>query len=296
MTLYAYRSSRLPSGCFVLALAVLTGFASSTAIAQQTDPIIAKVNGVAIRQSTLALADADIGKNFPTEDPDKKRDFLINYLTDMILITGAVKGTNAADDPSIQRRVAFVKDKLLMDRVIDNVNKTAVTEAAVRDAYEETAHLLEAEDEFHVKTILLRNPENADDQAKAEVLAKILTAAERVRKGEEFSAVAQELSQDPIGHARGGDLGFLNKQQMSPKFFDAVSKLADGQISEPFETEAGWAIATVVEKRKRHVPPLEQVKDQVENYVRGKAQFALVEKLRAQAKIERLDKPEEAKP
>jgi parvulin-like peptidyl-prolyl isomerase len=191
----------------------------------------------------------------------------------------------------------FVKDKILMERVIDNINKNAATEEAIRKAYDETASLMATEEEFHVRAIVLRVPADATDAAKADVAAKMNAVAERLKKGEDFGVVAREISDDPVGRARGGDLGHLSKLQMGPKFSEVASKLTDGQISDPFETEGGWTIVNVLGRRMRQVPPYEQVKGQVEAYVKGKAQFALVEKLRAEAKIEHPDdKLPETKP
>jgi parvulin-like peptidyl-prolyl isomerase len=214
----------------------------------------------------------------------------------MILITGAANGSKAADDAGIQRRVTFVKDKVLMERVIDNINKNAVTESTMRKAYDEIAANMAGQEEFHVSSILVRIPADATAQTKNGIEAKINAAAERVRKGEDFGTVAKEVSEDPTSRQRGGDFGYLGKHQMEPKFFEVVARLGDGQVSEVFATESGWMIAKVMGRRLRQVPPYDQVQSQVEAYVKGRAQFVLVEKLRAEAKIERLDKPQDAKP
>ena len=67
------------------AILVTAGFASAQAPAG--DPVLAKVNGVEIHQSDLALAEEDIGQQIPAKDEQGKRDYLVNYLTDMILLS-----------------------------------------------------------------------------------------------------------------------------------------------------------------------------------------------------------------
>ena len=113
----------------------------------------------------------------------------------------------------------------------------------------------------------------------------------RLKKGEDFAKVAEEVTEDPSGKANGGDLGYFTKEQMVPEFSEAAFKLDAGQISEPVKTQFGWHVIKVEEKRTKPAPKFEEVKPQIENFVTRKAQAELVTKLRAEAKIERMDKP-----
>src|SRR5262245_41694943 len=86
---------------FALALALGIGFTAGTVRAQATDPVVAKVNGVEIRQSDLAVADEEIGATLPPQiTGDAKREYLITYLTDMILLAqdAEMQGMSSTDD------------------------------------------------------------------------------------------------------------------------------------------------------------------------------------------------------
>jgi peptidyl-prolyl cis-trans isomerase C len=104
--------------------------------------------------------------------------------------------------------------------------------------------------------------------------------------GVEYYLIEQET-----GATNGGDLGYFSKEQMVPEFSDTAFKLEKGQISEPVKTQFGWHVIKVEDNRVKQAPKFEEVKPQIENFVVRKAQAELVTKLRADAKIERMDKP-----
>ncbi|CAA9236087.1 MAG: Periplasmic chaperone and peptidyl-prolyl cis-trans isomerase of outer membrane proteins SurA [uncultured Chloroflexia bacterium] len=115
-------------------------------------------------------------------------------------------------------------------------------------------------EEVHAAHILV----NTEDEAKA--------ARERVTTGgEDFNAVAKELSIEPAAKESGGDLGFFGPGQMVPEFEQAATALKDGEISQPVQTQFGWHVIKAIERR-----PAEQVSPEAANAYR--------EQLIAQAK------------
>lgn len=259
--------------------AMLICTADVVAHAQGADPTVAKVNGVEIHQSDLALAEEDIGNNMPqAATPEARRDYLITYLADMILVGRAAEeqGVSATDD--FKRRFAMMRTKVLMELLLQQTAKKAVTDEALHKVYDEAVKQMRDEQEVRASHILV----DTEDEAKA-----VLT---ELKKGANFADLAKQKSKDP-GAAQGGDLGYFTKDQMVPEFAEVAFKLDKGALSDPVKTQFGWHIIKVEDKRTKPVPEFDKVKDQLETYVVRHAQTELVAKLRSTAKIERLDAP-----
>jgi len=267
---------------------VLTG---GPARADDVDPVVAKVNGTEIHQSDLTVAEEEAGQ-LPPMSPNAKKDYLVQFVTDMILMSQAAEAKKMGDTLEFKRKLAFNREKLLMEQLLQKAAKEALTDKAMHDVYDEAAKQMGQEQEVHARHILIRAAAG-DDKASKEAEDKIKAIIVRLKKGEDFAKVASEATEDPSGKANGGDLGYFSKEQMVPEFSDTAFKLDKGQISEPVKTQFGWHVIKVEDKRVKPVPPFDEVKPQIENYVQRKAQAELVTSLRASAKIEKMYKPDE---
>src|SRR6516164_7844940 len=256
---------------------VLTG---GPARADDVDPVVAKVNGTEIHQSDLAVAEEEAGQ-LPPMSPNAKKDYLVQFVTDMILMSQAAEAKKMGDTLEFKRKLAFNREKLLMEQLLQKAGKEALTDKAMHDVYDEAAKQMGQEQEVHARHILIRAAAG-DDKASKEA--------------EDIAKVASEATEDPSGKANGGDLGYFSKEQMVPEFSDTAFKLDKGQISEAVKTQFGWHVIKVEDKRVKPVPPFDEVKPQIENYVQRKAQAEMVTSLRASAKIEKMYKPDEPAP
>ena len=99
----------------------------------------------------------------------------------------------------------------------------------------------------HVRHILMKTNELADD---ATVRQKLTALRDRIVKGEDFAGLASISSEDPGSASQGGDLGWAGPGSFVPEFEEAIGKLKDNEISEPFHTQYGWHIAQVLGRRQ----------------------------------------------
>jgi len=248
--------------------------------AQDANPVLAKVNGAEIRQSDVALAEEELGASLAQMDPTTKKDNVLAFLIDMKIVSKAAEDKKVENNEDFKKRLAFTRNRLLMDSLLATEGKAATTDEAMKKVYEDASKQITGEQEVHARHILVET----EDEAKA--------IAADLKKGADFADLAKKKSKDP-GASDGGDLGFFTKDQMVPEFSAVAFVLEPGKISDPVKSQFGWHIIKVEEKRSRKAPDFEQVKAQIETYVTRKAQADYVAKLREAAKVERTDKPEE---
>jgi peptidyl-prolyl cis-trans isomerase C len=115
-----------------LALPVASGCSqesssTTTPAASANDQVVARVNGVDIRQSDIALAEEDLGAEMQQVPPDQRRDHLITYLADIIMVSQAAEQKKLGDTEEFKRRLAMLRNKVLMGLALQDEVKAALT-------------------------------------------------------------------------------------------------------------------------------------------------------------------------
>ncbi|MCB1413815.1 MAG: peptidylprolyl isomerase [Xanthobacteraceae bacterium] len=277
-TLRALKPVSRPGLALAAAGCLVTVLLAAAPVRADDNPVLAKVNGAEIRQSDVTLAEEELGPSLAQMNPATRKANVLSFLIDMKIVARAAEQKKIADQADFKRKLAFARDRLLMDNLLAAEGKAALTDAAMKKVYDDAAKKIADEQEVHARHILVATEEEAK-AVKAEL-----------DKGADFAKLAKEKSKDP-GASDGGDLGFFTKEQMVPEFSKVAFALEPGRISDPVKTQFGWHIIKVEEKRNRKPPEFDKVKPQIEQYVTRKAQADYVAKLREAAKVERLDQP-----
>jgi peptidyl-prolyl cis-trans isomerase C len=250
--------------------------------------VVARVNGADIHESEVAMAEEELGAALQRVPPQMRREQIISYLSSIALLSQAAGAKKTSPNADVQQRLAFLRKKLTAEAYLRDEVKAALTDEELHKVYDEIARSMAGQEEVHARHILFRVENAQDEKANQEAEAKAKAALERIKKGEDFAALAAELTEEPAGKERGGDLGYFTKDRMVPEFADVAFKMYAGQVSNPVKTAFGWHIIKVEDKRQRKVPEFDLVKDQIAEIASQRAQGQIVEKLRAAAKIERV--------
>jgi peptidyl-prolyl cis-trans isomerase C len=209
------------------------------------DPVVARVNGEAIKQSDLDFASSELGQQLSNYSPQDRKKLLVGYVIQIELMAGAGAKEGLDKKDNFGDRVKYHTRRALANAYFDASIRDAVSEEAAREFYQEN---YKPQQQVHARHILVATEEEAKE------------VAERLEKGEDFAALAKEKSKDK---GEGGDLGFIARGQTVKPFEDAAFGLDVGQISEPVQSQFGWHIIKVEEKRDQPPPSFEQVKEAI---------------------------------
>ena len=164
----------------------------------------------------------------------------------------------------------------------------AVTDADVKDFYDKNPNEFKQPEQVRASHILFK-AEGSDEAAKKKTRATAEMVLKEARSGKDFAELAKKHSTD--GSApQGGDLGFFEKERMVPEFANAAFSLQPGQISDIVETQFGFHIIKVTERKAPGTLELTNVAPQVKQFLTQKRQQdhrqAFLKELRSKAKIE----------
>jgi peptidyl-prolyl cis-trans isomerase C len=178
--------------------------------------------------------------------------------------------------------------KIYLDRIrADNAD---VSDAELERFYAENEDRLTLPARVRVRHILLKWKPMGTQDDRAAIRKQMQPVLERARSGEDFAALAAEFSEDFATKSNGGDTGFFGPGEMVPEFEQAAYTLKVGEVSDPVNTVFGVHILKLEERQEPRLLPLDEVREQLRDYVREEKMEAAVDakkdELRAAADVE----------
>ena len=242
------------------------------------DPVVAVVNGQQIHLSDVEIAQQSLPQQYRNMPLAAVFPALLDRMVDSKLVEQDGRTNKVTDDPAFKKRLAFVEDQVVQDFWLQKQIAEKVTPEKMKQAYEEKVKNLPAEDEVHARHILVAT----EPEAKA-IIADL-------KKGAAFDKLAKEKSTDKASGAEGGDLGWFKKTDMVKEFADAAFALKKGGLSEtPVKTQFGYHVIQVEDRRKAPPPSFEELSAQIHQDLARETVTAMLNKLRADAKIEKFN-------
>jgi peptidyl-prolyl cis-trans isomerase C len=186
---------------------------------------------------------------------------------------------------------AQMRQDLAIKKLIDQQigAKVTITPEEAKAFYTSHPELFKAPEMVRASHILIKVDPNASSEDKAKARERITAIQQRIKKGDDFAAVAKESSECPSG-ANGGDLDFFQKGQMVGPFEDVAFSLKPGTVSDIVETQFGYHLIKVTEKKDASTVGFDDIKVKLEDYLKQQkvneqlAQY--VAQLKAGSKIE----------
>ncbi|AXT27765.1 peptidylprolyl isomerase [Ruegeria sp. AD91A] len=253
-----------------LALAAVMALPLAAETKPDASTIVARVNGDEITLGHVIATVASLPAQYQQAEDDVLFDFVLEQLIQQQLLGQQQEGLNKQNALTLDNE----KRSLQAVQTVAALTNDVVTDEAIQAAYDARFNEFAGEDEFDASHILVET----EEEAKA--------LKPQLDDGADFAELARENSTGPSG-PNGGALGWFGKGQMVPEFEEAVIALEKGQVSEPVQTQFGWHLVKLNDKRKTEAPELDAVRDELAQSIQQDAIQARIDELTQQAQIER---------
>lgn len=221
-----------------------------------------------------AVAQGLVGEGEPLDVTSDLFRRVLDEVIDQKLLASEAERRGLDNSALAQRRLEATRERILGDMLVETEVNNTITEGKVAELYQEQLKLARTSEEIRTRLILSRT--KAEGDAVVGILAQ----------GAAFEAVAMERSVDEATRFSGGDLGYSTIDVMPQAYANALRDRPAGSTVGPFQTEGGWAVLRVEDRRRETPPTLEQARPQIVRYLTYEGVRELLERLRGKAKVE----------
>lgn len=259
-----------------VATAIILTLSPITSYAQDSDALVAKIDGIEIKQSDLDLFQT-LDQSFEQLQGEQKRLALLSAIIDVKSLAKKAEAEKFADGDDFRKLMQLLRERTLHNTYFQEKVIKSVTDEEAKARFDKELAATTPEVEIRARHILVKTLE------EAQAVIKMLD------DGADFVELAKEKSTGPSG-PNGGDLGFFGKGQMVPEFEAATFDLNAGDYTkEPVQTQFGFHVIKSEEKRDRPFPKFEEVKDNMRQVLLRERYVELVNAAHAEVEIEILD-------
>jgi peptidyl-prolyl cis-trans isomerase C len=239
--------------------------------------VVARVNGKEITYADVKTAYMSLPEQYRQTTIDAAYPALVEQLVNGELMYAEAAKLGLGDDAEVQKKVEAYK-KLTMQRTyLERYAREHVTEDTLRARYDEAIADGTAEEEVRARHILV------DTQEAAQALL------DQLNNGADFETLAKENSKDGAA-ANGGDLGYFKRTDVVQSFADAAFELQAGEVTpQPIQTQFGWHIIKVEDRRTAEPPTFDSMRAQLQDQMTSQVLGELLDGLAGGAEVERFN-------
>ena len=223
--------------------------------APNPDEVVARVGEETITEGEVAIARQEFGEELNMVPEEQQRSVVIDALVNMKLMAAAARDEGLHETEDYDALLEFLQLQTLRNLYVEQVILNSLTPEDLERGYQElVVSQFQPEEQVRARHILVDTEEEA-----REIIAEL-------QGGASFEELAVR-SKDPSGQ-NGGDLGFFGRGQMVPPFEEAAFALEPGAITEePVQSQFGWHVIRLEERRTSEPPPLAEVEEELRQYL-----------------------------
>ena len=246
----------------------------------QNIPIVANVNNEDISLETMIHAMSDLPPEIQSQPFMSYYEDLLERVIDIKLFAQEGKKMKLDEEPSVKAAIDFVIEKVLMQAFLSKYVQENIKEENIKVSYNNFIADETSREEIKASHILMDTESEAID------------VINMLNDGDDFVELAKNKSTGPSGPS-GGDLGWFKRGQMVPPFEKAAFSLNKNEITQrPVQTQFGWHVIKIFDKRIPEAPSYENMKSKLIQDLERKIVSKKIQDLRNDALIEKLSSSE----
>ena len=246
----------------------------------QNIPIVANVNNEDISLETMIHAMNELPPEIQSQPFMTYYEDLLERVIDIKLFAQEGKKMKLNEEPSVRAAIDFVIEKVLMQAFLSKYVQENIKEENLKASYNNFIADETSREEIKASHILMDTESEAID------------VINMLNDGDDFAELAKNKSTGPSGPS-GGDLGWFKRGQMVPPFEKAAFSLNKNEISQrPVQTQFGWHVIKIFDKRIPEAPSYESMKSKLIQDLERKIVSKKIQDLRNDALIEKLSSSE----
>jgi len=262
--------------CILLFIFVIANATPQAALSQE-DPVVAIVNETKILRSEVEDARMRLPERLKNVPLQSVYGMLVNSLVDTKLVAAEARKIKLQNDEQVRKRLARIEEQILERAFLTSYIEKRITEAMLAEHYEKLIAANSSKEEIQARHILL------------EKKAQALEVIKELEEGADFAELAKSRSTGPSA-SKGGDLGFFAEGQMVPAFSKAAFGLNKGEVTKnPVQTEFGWHVIKVEDRRPLQPLKRAEVEDQLRIAVSREIGTTYLQELRQTANVLRFN-------
>lgn len=253
-------------GCIVVIVFLMTMFFLGQTAAKESD-VVAKIGEkkitVADFERILGYVDTDRQKLF--EQNPQLKETLLKQIVQSTVISDLARKNGFDNKADVKEQLKIVTDNFLANEYLKReiANKITVSESEMKLYYEGHKDEFKIPEMVKASHILIRLDASSSEDDRKKAREKAEDILKKIKSGEDFAKLASEMSEDPGSRTKGGDLGFFPRGRMIKPFEEIAFSMKPGEISDVIETQFGYHIIRVEEKKEESVETFDAAKERI---------------------------------